>query len=514
MKSINRHLFSAVFLFGIFSVFGGLHAEVRGGSYTIKRTQTQTEFRDIELKAEVYDVEERWQKELYTWTEYDCDYVPGDGKGDWHGFYEAPMSQKPNALAAAIKGIGATRAELIVYSRNDYFKRKPRSWNEFKNEIWRIENDSNEEALRGVYNDVVIRYGDENRANLGYEYSGGYNFWESPDAFAGNPDPWHGYFNAKKADKPAALAKAIRGVGQNTAEIIVENGYFSSKPRSWDDFKAEIKGIERDLEGRYPAMNGLYENVVSRYGSDNKQNLYGTPQRDDGDRDPGDHYPSPGSGRRRQEPTSPQIVCRPVTRSETIWVKKTYEKLVDVLRKKVDVFIENGTLLNGETESIQLVWDGRSDAVQVNVSQALNSYNVSIEARGFVYKLTGTGRKAVSPASGDFSATLSNVGGKLTLTVNDSRAEELIGLSNGAYALVVNFKLVKKGGGCSSDKVMVTKSQTLSSGSGSIDLNSLATETLESKAKYQIKDLSFERQNTSFFSGRSGETKTSAVTYE
>lgn len=82
-------------------------------------------------------------------------------------------------------------------------------------------------------------------------------------------DPWNCYWNVKNVDKEAILASKIRGVGATTAHKMVEAGAFNSKPRTWEEFKAEIKRLSSK-----PGLNDLYDNVVGKFGSSNKDTFY------------------------------------------------------------------------------------------------------------------------------------------------------------------------------------------------------------------------------------------------
>ena len=82
-------------------------------------------------------------------------------------------------------------------------------------------------------------------------------------------DPWMCYWNVRNAEKETILATVIRGVGASTARKMVQAGAFNSKPRDWESFKAEIKRLSQQ-----PGLSNLYNDVVAKYGSDNKNKLY------------------------------------------------------------------------------------------------------------------------------------------------------------------------------------------------------------------------------------------------
>jgi hypothetical protein len=91
-----------------------------------------------------------------------CTTEPGEGRGDWKGFYNAPKSEKPSRLAAAIQGVGIRTAERLV--ADGYFHRKPRSWSEFSSVIVAADR----QYRTGFSREVLVTYGQQNARNLGY----------------------------------------------------------------------------------------------------------------------------------------------------------------------------------------------------------------------------------------------------------------------------------------------------------------------------------------------------------
>lgn len=92
----------------------------------------------------------------------DCELVPGDGKGNWEGFFNVPKNQKADALARAIKGIGPSSAKKIVDA--DLILRKPKTWREFSDLITSIDR----RLSLGISRNVLETYGKKNAENLGY----------------------------------------------------------------------------------------------------------------------------------------------------------------------------------------------------------------------------------------------------------------------------------------------------------------------------------------------------------
>jgi hypothetical protein len=102
-----------------------------------------------------------------------CDEQGGTGKSEyWNAFFSAPGSQKASALANAIAGVGDSTAKNLI--KNNYFNSKPRSWNDFENEIHRAA------QSRTISNDieyqVLYKFRSENMAKLGYNTQVGCHF--------------------------------------------------------------------------------------------------------------------------------------------------------------------------------------------------------------------------------------------------------------------------------------------------------------------------------------------------
>ena len=97
-----------------------------------------------------------------------CSNEMGDGsEGNWHNFFGAKVSEKPEALAAAIKGIGPVTAEKIV--DNNLFTFKPNSWKEFSALIKKIEKQLEVRGYNYKFSTQVLEvYGYENLISLGY----------------------------------------------------------------------------------------------------------------------------------------------------------------------------------------------------------------------------------------------------------------------------------------------------------------------------------------------------------
>jgi hypothetical protein len=86
---------------------------------------------------------------------------------------------------------------------------------------------------------------------------------------SGKSPAWDAFYAAKKDQKAIKLASAIKGIGKASAEKLVSAGAFSSKPRSWSEFKSEIKKAETSgvISAQVSSM------VLNQYQSDNRSTL-------------------------------------------------------------------------------------------------------------------------------------------------------------------------------------------------------------------------------------------------
>ncbi|MBI4063660.1 MAG: hypothetical protein HY401_05090 [Elusimicrobia bacterium] len=145
--------------------------QARPFSWTRGAASRETEFT---LESPVYLVTE-WtgQKRLETtFWDRSCDYVVGDGRGDWRGFFNAPRYEKPKRLADAIKGIDKSAACVI---ESGAFSSKPRHWDAFKERIAQADAYCRKQGFYGIYTKVIVEFGRDNSRNLGYEYEGSQN---------------------------------------------------------------------------------------------------------------------------------------------------------------------------------------------------------------------------------------------------------------------------------------------------------------------------------------------------
>lgn len=94
-----------------------------------------------------------------------CSPKEGIGRSKyWNAFYSAPASQKAQALADAIDGIGNASAKALIQA--DYFRLKPRSWEDFEREILRAYRNNVINQL--VEYQILYKFRQENMTKLGY----------------------------------------------------------------------------------------------------------------------------------------------------------------------------------------------------------------------------------------------------------------------------------------------------------------------------------------------------------
>jgi hypothetical protein len=176
----------------------------------------------------------------------------------------------------------------------------------------------------------------------------------------GQSEYWNNYFSAKKDKKVKALADAIQGVGEKSAEALIAANFFQKKPRTWSAFAGEMRRAERE---NVISGNITYQ-VLEKFRADNLSRLGYEPNR-----------------------------CRLKDYSCTVWVDtevlhtriemQTRKKVVESVQREVEVKVTNPQLQSFETESIG-VEIGRSPAdfsYRVGGTTRYNVTNVATEER-------------------------------------------------------------------------------------------------------------------------------------
>ena len=171
---------------------------------------------------------------------------------------------------------------------------------------------------------------------------------------AGKSENWNRFYNASGvAAKAQALADAIVGVGVPSAQALIANRYFSSKPRSWDDFAAEIRraavsGVIRQSVVTEVIYNHRMENALALgYGQDS---------------------------------------CREVVRSCSVWQSKlvaipfinyrkvTKKRLISSRQFNVDITIKGAKLLSFEKDNLQIAINEDGKMLDNDGNGGLNRY--------------------------------------------------------------------------------------------------------------------------------------------
>lgn len=200
---------------------------------------------------------------------------------------------------------------------------------------------------RESFEDTRFEYREVEAPGTCYEYTcrGG----------TGKSELWNAFYSAPRAQKPAALARAIKGIGQPSAEALVNSGYFGSKPRSWQDFAAEIKRAgDRGVIQKSAATA-----VTSTYRAENLVNL---------------GYAADSCSERA-------YAC-------TVWVDRLmpvrFTNYRDVVRRKivatrlykVTALVSNARLLSTERETVSFRVDENGAVLESEVSSTYNRYAV------------------------------------------------------------------------------------------------------------------------------------------
>lgn len=218
----------------------------------------------------------------------------------------------------------------------------------------------------------------------------------------GSEGNWQGFFNVPQAQKPAALAAAIKGIGVSTAEKIVNNNLLMSKPNSWSDFNRVIRRIEKQLEAR-GFQNKFATQVLEVYGYENMINLgYGSDK-----------------------------TCRYVdTYCDQVSLKE-FRTLSHYIPRNLSVDIKNQSLQSFEQDTITVSVGTENSDIRFS-EVGYNTYTGTIYQRGSILELEG--KRAFRPlpvrevsttlykdAKNNFSWTLS-VPAKF---INEDKAAEI-----------------------------------------------------------------------------------------
>lgn len=179
---------------------------------------------------------------------------------------------------------------------------------------------------------------------------------ECSGSSSGQSKYWNDFYSAKKEQKAAKLADAIKGVGEGTADKLVASGIFNSKPKSWSDFKSAInKAVQQQI-----ISENQKRMILSTYREDNMSNL------------------GYSSNSCKSVPYSCQEV---IVTSPSIYVPKTCtyvdEQVVNSKAILYKIHVSNSELLTGETEKLSLTLSGNQNEIYLSPTY-YNKYQVQL----------------------------------------------------------------------------------------------------------------------------------------
>jgi hypothetical protein len=316
-------------------------------------------------------------------------------------------------------------------------------------------------------------------------------FWKydcDTDVGDGANGNWHDYWAVRKAEKPAALADSVRGIGLYSAKKIVDsNSYFLRKPRSWNAFQEEIRDISRD---RSLALPDIYYEVIITYGKENAENL---------------GYAN-----------STNCEWKQVT--EMVEVVQKKRDFLKTLTSSISIRFEDGLLLSTEKETFEASFDGIDTSVRA--VRTVNEYQIRAEQGSNQYVLKALRRLAVRPEAQQIRASLIKENGTLTLKISDKLSDELKRLYSDS-ALQLNYIVTRK---AFVDNNEAKGSLVVQNGAAEIDLKTdpiwekaslfgSAKKTLQPGKTYYVK-IKIKRLNTDAFnSSESDEIRTTEITF-
>jgi hypothetical protein len=189
---------------------------------------------------------------------------------------------------------------------------------------------------------------------------------------------WEAVFKGKKSDRAKALADAVQGFGPVSAEALINNGYFISKPKSWKEFSATVSraadaGVIRQTEAT---------KVLQTYQAENVESL----------------------GYKAGSCQAVQYACQKwVTRSvlENFTNYRTEERKQVISTKtfSLAVTVENTTFLPNEMDSLMVYVDEKGN-VSHSANSSYNDYSItsvnkdnSDNSRGQQINVTLTARR-------------------------------------------------------------------------------------------------------------------------
>jgi hypothetical protein len=217
---------------------------------------------------------------------------------------------------------------------------------------------------------------------------------------------WKGFYEAPKELKAARLAEAIKGVGLSTAQRLVKDGYFHTKPRSWREFADRIESADN----RY--NTGFSTAVLVTYKRENMANL--------------GYFIEGKCGYK-------------TVRSMKMVPHRTFARTVS---RGFELRVRNAPLLLGESESFNVTFDGLGDSLGIESYYNGYTYRRYESGRAVVYELLGN-RKVVAP-NNSLNVAVRNAGGYVALSVSDTTFDPEV--DTRGTRVIVGTVEIKKGG--------------------------------------------------------------------
>lgn len=299
----------------------------------------------------------------------------------------------------------------------------------------------------------------------------------------GSTGDWKNFYSVSKPQKPTAMAAAIKGIGERTASLIVEQGFFASKPRSWRAFGDEINAAQRRLQSQ--GYQGQFADLVlGQFGNENARNL--------------GYYVE----------NSCQIVTYPCT----ILNEVERETFAYNLVRNVEVSSRGAVLQNFERDRYSIRVGFEPGDVQVTPSNDYNTYSVrmtQLSQRDIKIDLVATKRNLVAFPEEAASGSLSLSGNGMVFS-GAVQPQYLPSGDDSNSRLVLSYKVCSTNlfGGCG--KELLDWTQVPVTGSHfSVDVpGSVLRKGKKHKVWYK-----FTRTGSKYYSPNGAEQKTSAVDF-
>lgn len=304
------------------------------------------------------------------------------------------------------------------------------------------------------------------------------------------------FYQAPKSEKAKALDDAVKGIGLESAKILIKRGYFGGgrkKPANWAEFSEIIESAT--LENA--ELRNLSYEVLDKYGTENQENL--------------GYY----SRKYCRVERYPALVWEKfMNQREERYVENEWRTVEQrdpfkTVSKEFTVQGTGGKLLKGESETITVNFDGMTYSLP---TQGLSRYNTYTVKRAFEDNATGKvtfvlegQRKAITP---DNTLSVSpRLGSDAKLKVTDSGFDR-----DGSGQGIIHYKVMQRTPSSRLFGFGGPKDEVLSEGSAPLSLDSDTTEVplkvSRGKDTQVWVEYSLQRTDTQFYNTNQSETIT------